>query len=254
MVQDGSAEYSLKSARLYRAEQLKKMEIYNPERHTDRLMEAMKRELNLDREPRHIECFDNSNLQGTNPVASCVVFKDGKPSKRDYRHFNVKTVEGPDDFASMREIITRRYGRFIAENQQLPDLIIVDGVDNSHAYRVLCDLGIEDQVPLIGLADQRSFIPTTQCHTIYKKGEPLRSFVIFVMKHTALITFHRQKRSNTFLSSELDQIKGVGSKSVTALLKHFGSVKGVKAASLEQLSKVIGESKAKAIREFFESN
>ncbi|MBR2442690.1 MAG: excinuclease ABC subunit C, partial [Rikenellaceae bacterium] len=120
-------EFSLKCARIYRAEQMKNLEIKNPERHTERLMNAMQRELHLDRQPRHIECFDNSNLQGTNPVASCVVFRDGKPSRKEYRHFNVKTVVGPDDFASMREIVYRRYSRLIEEGAELPDLIIVDG-------------------------------------------------------------------------------------------------------------------------------
>ena len=132
--------FSERSARIYRAEQLKNMEIKNPERHTERLMNAMQRELRLPRQPRHIECFDNSNLQGTNPVASCVVFRDGRPSRKEYRHFNIKTVVGADDFASMREIVFRRYTRLMAKGQELPDLVIVDGGKGqlSNAYAVLC--------------------------------------------------------------------------------------------------------------------
>ena len=143
--------FSERSARIYRAEQLKNMEIKNPERHTERLMNAMQKELRLPRQPRHIECFDNSNLQGTNPVASCVVFRDGRPSRKEYRHFNIKTVVGADDFASMREIVFRRYTRLMAEGQELPDLVIVDGGKGqlSNAYAVLCELGLEKQVPIV---------------------------------------------------------------------------------------------------------
>ncbi len=250
-------EYSLKSARIYRAEQRKRVEMHNPERHADRVMEAMRRELNLDREPRHIECFDNSNFQGTDPVASCVVFRDGKPSKREYRHFNIKTVEGPDDFASMREIIARRYSRLIAEEQPLPDLVIVDGGKGqlSSAYGVLCELGIEKQVPLVGLAKrlEEVFYPNDPMpYYLSKKGEPLKVVChIRDEAHRFAITFHRQKRSGSFLQSELDQIKGIGAQSVTALLKQFGSVKGVKSATLEQLNDTIGTAKAKAVYSYF---
>ncbi|MDE6857583.1 MAG: excinuclease ABC subunit C, partial [Alistipes sp.] len=145
-------EFSLKSARIYRAEQLKNLEIKNPERHADRIMETMRRELGLDRQPRHIECFDNSNLQGSDPVASCVVFRNGKPSRKEYRHFNVKTVVGPDDYASMREIVYRRYSRLIAEGQELPDLIIADGGKGQMGviHEVLEHLGLD--IPIAGLA------------------------------------------------------------------------------------------------------
>ncbi len=145
-------QFSLKSATIYRAEQMKRMEIHNPDRHTDRLMSAMQKELHLDREPRHIECFDNSNLQGTNPVAACVVFRNGKPSKKEYRRFNIKTVVGADDFASMREVVGRRYKRLLEEGAELPDLVIVDGGKGqlSSAYELVCELGIEHLVPLIG--------------------------------------------------------------------------------------------------------
>ena len=172
-------EFSLRSARIYRAELMKNLEIKNPERHTERLMAAMQRELHLDRQPRHIECFDNSNLQGTNPVASCVVFRDGKPSRKEYRHFNVKTVEGPDDFASMREILHRRYSRLLAEGAELPDLIIVDGGKGqlSSAYSVLKELGIEHKVPIVGLAKrlEEVFYPGDPIpYYLSRTGEPLK--------------------------------------------------------------------------------
>ncbi len=252
-------EFSQRSARLYRAEQLKKAEIYNPERHTDRLMAAMQSELRMDREPRHIECFDNSNLQGTNPVAACVVFRNGKPSKREYRHFNVKTVVGADDFATMREIIGRRYSRMVEEGQQLPDLIIVDGGKGqlSSAYRTLCELGIENQVTLIGLAKriEEVFYPNDSMpYYLSRQGEPLK--VICHLRdeaHRFGITFHRQKRSNNFIVSELDQIKGVGQKSIEALMKRFKSVAKIRTTPFEELSEVVGESRAKMVRNHFDS-
>ncbi len=246
-------EFSQKSARIYRAEQLKNMEIHNPERHTDRLMAAMQRELRMDKEPRHIECFDNSNLQGTNPVAACVVFRNGKPARKEYRHFNVKTVVGADDFASMREIVGRRYSRMIEEGTQLPDLIIVDGGKGqlSSAYRVLCELGIENQVTLVGLAKriEEIFYPGDPLpYYLSRQGEPLK--VICHLRdeaHRFGITFHRQKRSNNFIVSELDGIKGLGPKSVSALLKRFKSVKKIKETPLEELASEIGMSKAKKV-------
>ncbi|MFI3258650.1 MAG: excinuclease ABC subunit UvrC [Rikenellaceae bacterium] len=251
-------EFSQKSGRIYRAEQRKKAEIYNPERHTDRLMAAMQRELRMDREPRHIECFDNSNLQGTNPVASCVVFRDGKPSKRDYRHFNIKTVVGPDDFASMREVVGRRYSRMIEEGAKLPDLIIVDGGKGqlSSAYRILCELGIESQVTLIGLAKriEEVFYPNDPLpYYLSKQGEPLK--VICHLRdeaHRFGITFHRQKRSNSFINSELEQIKGLGPKSIATLLKQFKSVARIKQVSLDELTECVGKSKGVLLRNYFD--
>ncbi len=252
-------EFSQKSAKIFRAEQLKNMEIHNPERHTDRLMAAMQRELRMDREPRHIECFDNSNLQGTNPVASCVVFRNGKPSRKDYRHFNIKTVVGADDFASMREVVGRRYSRMIEEGQKLPDLIIVDGGKGqlSSAYSVLCELGIENQVTLVGLAKriEEVFYPGDPLpYYLSRQGEPLK--VICHLRdeaHRFGITFHRQKRSNNFIVSELDSIKGLGAKSVAALLKRFKSVKNIKQTSLEELAEEIGISRARKVVEHFSS-
>ena len=250
-------EFSLKSARIYRAEQLKNLEIKNPERHTDRLMNAMQRELHLDRQPRHIECFDNSNLQGTNPVASCVVFRDGKPSRKEYRHFNVKTVVGPDDFASMREIVYRRYSRLLEEKAELPDLIIVDGGKGqlSSAYEVLCALGVENQVPIVGLAKriEEVFYPNDPMpYYLSRTGEPLK--VVCQIRdeaHRFGITFHRQKRSQAFINSELEQIPGIGTKSLNSLLRHFKTVSKVREATLAELTEVVGESRAKKILEYF---
>ncbi|MBR4853110.1 MAG: excinuclease ABC subunit C [Alistipes sp.] len=252
-------EFSLKSARIYRAEQMKNLEIKNPERHTERLMNAMQRELHLDKQPRHIECFDNSNLQGTNPVASCVVFRDGKPSRKEYRHFNVKTVVGPDDFASMREIVYRRYSRLLEEGAELPDLIIVDGGKGqlSSAYEVLCALGIEKRVPIVGLAKriEEVFYPNDPMpYYLSRTGEPLKVVChIRDEAHRFGITFHRQKRSKAFINSELEQIEGIGAKSLNALLKRFKTVSKVREASLAELMEVVGEARARKIIEYFNS-
>lgn len=245
--------FSLRSARLYRAELQKRLAQRNPERHTDKLMEDMRRELHLEREPRHIECFDNSNLQGTNPVASCVVFRDGKPSRKEYRHFNIKTVEGPDDFASMREIVRRRYSRLLEEGAELPDLIIVDGGKGqlSSAYSVLKELGIENRVPIVGLAKrlEEVFYPNDpEPYYLSRLGEPLKVVChIRDEAHRFGITFHRKKRSLNFLNSEISEIKGIGQKSANELLKHFKSVKAISTASKEELSKVVGARRAEAI-------
>ena len=250
-------EFSLRSARIYRAELMKNLEIKNPERHTERLMAAMQRELHLDRQPRHIECFDNSNLQGTNPVASCVVFRDGKPSRKEYRHFNVKTVEGPDDFASMREILHRRYSRLLSEGAELPDLIIVDGGKGqlSSAYGVLKELGIEGKVPIVGLAKrlEEVFYPGDPIpYYLSRTGEPLKVVChIRDEAHRFGITFHRHKRNNALITSELDSIEGIGEKSRNALLKHFKSVRKIKEATLEELASVIGTSRATAVFNHF---
>ena len=252
-------EFSLKSARIYRAEQMKNLEIKNPERHTERLMNAMQCELHLDKQPRHIECFDNSNLQGTNPVASCVVFRDGKPSRKEYRHFNIKTVVGPDDFASMREIVYRRYSRLLEEGAELPDLIIVDGGKGqlSSAYEVLQALGIEKRVPIVGLAKriEEVFYPNDPMpYYLSRTGEPLKVVChIRDEAHRFGITFHRQKRSKAFINSELEQIEGIGTKSLNALLKRFKTVSNVREASQAQLAEVVGEARARKIVEYFNS-
>ncbi|MDO4759049.1 MAG: excinuclease ABC subunit UvrC [Rikenellaceae bacterium] len=253
-------EFSLKSARIYRAEQLKNLEIKNPERHTERLMEAMRKELHLAHQPRHIECFDNSNLQGTHPVAACVVFRDGKPSRKEYRHFNVKTVIGPDDFASMREIVYRRYSRLLEEGAELPDLVIVDGGKGqlSSAYEVFCALGIENRVPLVGLAKriEEIFFPHDPMpYYLSRTGEPLK--VVCHLRdeaHRFGISFHRQKRSKAFIHSELELIEGIGTKSINALLSHFRTVEKIRSAHLEELSSVVGAAKARKIKTYFENN
>lgn len=251
-------EFSLKSARIYRAEQLKNQEIKNPERRTERLMTAMQRELHLDRAPRHIECFDNSNLQGTHPVASCVIFRDGKPSRKEYRHFNIKTVIGADDFASMREIVLRRYSRLLDEGAELPDLIIVDGGKGqlSSAYGVLCELGIEKQVPIVGLAKriEEIFFPSDPMpYYLSRTGEPLKVVChIRDEAHRFGITFHRQKRSKAFIHSELEGIEGIGSKTLETLLRHFRTVEKIRSASSEELTALVGKAKTAKIRSHFD--
>lgn len=249
--------FSQRTARLYRAELMKNMEIKNPERHADRIMEAMQRELRLDRQPRHIECFDNSNTQGTNPVASCVVFRNGKPSKREYRHFNIKTVVGADDFASMREILTRRYTRLVEEGAELPDLIVVDGGKGqlSSAYAVLCELGLESRIPIVGLAKrlEEVYYPNDPMpYYLSRTGEPLKVMChIRDEAHRFGITFHRSKRNNAMLRSSLEDIEGVGSKSVESLFKHFKSLTKIKAATVDELAEVVGRVRAEKIYNHF---
>ena len=252
-------EFSQKSARIYRAEQLKNLEIKNPERHTERLMNALRKELLLDRQPRHIECFDNSNLQGSNPVASCVVFRDGKPSRKEYRHFNIKTVEGPDDYASMREVVYRRYSRLQAEGAELPDLIIADGGKGQMGiiHEVLEALGLD--IPIAGLAkDDRHRTAELYCGyppllVGLRPTSPLFHFLASIQDevHRFAITFHRQKRSKAFIHSELEQIEGVGAKTVSTLLAHFRSVAKVRAANIGELSALVGSARAQRIYSFF---
>ena len=253
-------EFSQKSARIYRAEQLKNLEIKNPERHTERLMNAIQKELNLEKQPRHIECFDNSNLQGAHPVASCVVFRDGKPSRKEYRHFNIKTVVGADDYASMREVVFRRYTRLMAEGAELPDLIIADGGKGQMGviHEVLEHLGLD--IPIAGLAkDDRH----RTAELLYgfppllvgiRPTSPLFHFLSHIQEevHRFAISFHRQKRSKAFIHSELEQIEGIGGKTIQTLLQHFRTVEKVRAANIEELSALVGAAKAKKIRAFFE--
>ena len=247
-------EFSLRSAKTTRAERLKNLEIHNPARHTDRLMEAMRRELRLEKEPRHIECFDNSNLQGTNPVASCVVFRDGKPSHKEYRHFNIKTVVGADDFASMREILTRRYTRLVEEGAELPDLIVVDGGKGqlSSAYSVLQELGLDKKIPIVGLAKrlEEVFYPNDPMpYYLSRTGEPLK--VICHLRdeaHRFGITHHRNRRSKNFIKTGLEGIEGVGEKSVTALLRHFRTIANIRNASLDDIAKIVGQSRAEKVK------
>ncbi|MDL2319911.1 excinuclease ABC subunit UvrC [Alistipes sp. OttesenSCG-928-B03] len=252
-------EFSQKNARLYRMERMKNLEIKDPARHTERVLEAMRRELRMNVLPRHIECFDNSNLQGTHPVASCVVFRDAKPSRKEYRHFNIKTVVGPDDFASMREIIYRRYRRLLDEGAELPDLIVVDGGKGqlSSAYGVIKELGIDTSVTIVGLAKriEEVFYPNdSEPYYLDRTGEPLK--VIMHLRdeaHRFGITFHRKKRSLAFIKSELEAIPGLGAASVTKLLKRFKTVSAIRRATSEQLAEVVGKARAAAIRSFFDA-
>jgi excinuclease ABC subunit C len=250
-------EFSQKSAKLYRMERIKNMEIKDPARHTNRILEAMRRELHMDVLPRHIECFDNSNLQGTNPVASCVVFRDAKPSRKEYRHFNIKTVEGPDDFASMREIIYRRYHRLLEEGAELPDLIVVDGGKGqlSSAYAVLEELGIECKVTIIGLAKriEEVFFPNDPTpYYLSRTGEPLKVIMhIRDEAHRFGITFHRQKRSINFIKSELEAVPGLGKASIEKLIGKFRTVSAVKRADEDALAAVVGKARARAIKQYF---
>ena len=253
-------EFSQKSARIYRAEQLKNLEIRNPERHTERLMNALQKELHLDRQPRHIECFDNSNLQGAHPVASCVVFRDGKPSRKEYRHFNIKTVVGPDDYASMREVVYRRYSRLQAEGAELPDLVIADGGKGQMGviHEVLEALGLD--IPIAGLAkDDRHRTAELYCGyppllVGLRPTSPLFHFLTSIQDevHRFAISFHRQKRSRAFIHSELEQIEGIGQKTIETLLHHFRTVEKVRTANPEELAGVVGPARAKKIREYFE--
>ncbi|WP_029038151.1 excinuclease ABC subunit UvrC [Salinimicrobium xinjiangense] len=250
-------ELSTRNAKYFRQERFKQMKIVDPDRHVNRVMAQMKQDLRLKEEPRHIECFDNSNIQGSNPVAACVVFKDGKPSKKDYRKFNIKTVEGPNDFASMEEVVFRRYRRLLEEGEPLPQLVIVDGGKGqlSSGVKALETLGLRGKIAIIGIAKrlEEIFYPGDSIPLyLDKKSESLK--IIQQLRNEAHrfgITFHRQKRSSVALNTELEEIPGIGEKTVVELLKNFRSLKRVKEASLESLSSVIGQSKANVIYKFY---
>ena len=250
-------DLSIRNAKYYRMERFKQVKITDPERHSNRMMQQMKKDLRLHEEPRHIECFDNSNIQGTHPVAACVVFKNGKPSKKDYRHFNIKTVEGPDDFASMEEVVYRRYKRLLDEDQPLPQLIIIDGGKGqlSSSLKSLDALGLRGKIAIIGIAKrlEELFYPEDK-YPLYldKKSETLK--VIQYLRNEAHrfgIEHHRNRRSKTALQTELETINGVGEKTIVELMKAFKSVKRIKLASLEELQKVVGLSKAQKIYQEF---
>ena len=253
-------ELSLKNAKSFRMERFRQIKILDPERHTNRIVSQMKSDLTLTESPIHIECFDNSNLQGTNPVASCVVFKNCKPSKKDYRHYNIKTVSGPDDFASMEEVVFRRYDRLKKEKISLPQLIIVDGGKGqlSSAIKSLEKLNLRGKIAVIGIAKrlEEIFYPEDPVPLyLDKKSETLK--VIQQLRNEAHrfgIKLHRNKRSKKALSSSLDDIKGVGPKTQIKLIKAFKSFKNIKKASKDDLNKVIGVSKAKDLYENIHSN
>jgi len=250
-------DLSERNARFFRMDQLKQIKIVDPDRHTNRIMAQMKKDLRLPEEPRHIECFDNSNIQGTNPVAACVVFKDGKASKKDYRHFNIKTVDGPNDFASMEEVVFRRYRRLLDENEPLPQLIIIDGGKGqlSSALKSLDVLGLRGKITILGIAKrlEEIFYPGDSVPLyLDKKSETLK--IIQQLRNEAHrfgITFHRDKRSKSALQTSVETIPGIGEKTMVTLLKHFKSVKRMTAAPEEEIAKVVGPSKAKKITEFY---
>lgn len=246
-------ELSERNAKFFRMERFKQMKIVDPDRHVKRLMGQMKSDLRLSAEPTHIECFDNSNIQGTNPVAACVVFKNGKPSKKEYRHFNIKTVEGPDDFASMEEVVYRRYKRLLDEQQPLPQLIIIDGGKGqlSSALKSLDRLELRGKIAIVGIAKrlEEIFFPGDSI-PIYldKKSETLK--VIQHLRNEAHrfgITFHRQKRSKNAWTSALDEIPGVGPKTATQLIRKFKSFKRIREATEAELQQILGPNKGKIL-------
>lgn len=242
-------ELSLRNAKFYRMDRFKQMKIVDPDRHTKRLMSQMKVDLRLSGEPYHIECFDNSNIQGTNPVAACVVFKNGKASKKDYRHFKIKTVVGADDFASMEEVVFRRYKRLKEEGESLPQLIVIDGGKGqlSSAVKSLDLLGLRGKIAIIGIAKrlEEIYFPEDPIPLyLDKKSETLK--IIQQLRNEAHrfgITLHRNLRSKGSLNSQLDEIKGVGPKTKELLLKEFKSLKRIKAASQKELIDALGKVK-----------
>jgi len=246
-------DLSLRNAKYYRMERFKQTKITDPNRHENRIMSQMKKDLRLSEEPRHIECFDNSNIQGTNPVAACVVFKNGKPSKKEYRKFNIKTVKGPDDFASMEEVVYRRYKRLLEEKQSLPQLIIIDGGKGqlSSSLKSLDKLQLRGKIAIIGIAKrlEELFYPEDPIPLyLDKKSETLK--IIQQLRNEAHrfgITFHRDKRSKEALNTTLLTIEGIGEKTIIQLLKNFKSLKRLQTASFDDISMIVGPSKAQKI-------
>lgn len=253
-------DFASHNALLYRNQKIKNAKIVDPERWSNKVVLEMQRDLQLAKPPHHIECFDNSNIQGTNPVASCVVFREGKPSNKEYRHFNVKTVVGPDDFASMREIVFRRYSRLSAEGKELPDLIVIDGGKGqlSSAVEALKRAEVYDKVVVIGLAKR--------LEEIYKPEDPVpicldrRSHTLQIIQHIRDeahrfgITFHRDKRSKATFRTQLTDIDGIGEKTARDLLLKYSSVEKIKNATLQSLIECIGKSKAEKVYAFYHQN
>lgn len=253
-------ELSERNAKYYQLEKLKRLKNVDPERHSKRILETMKADLQLSELPVHIECFDNSNIGGSFPVAACVVFKNAKPSKADYRHFNIRTVEGPNDFASMEEILMRRYSRLLAEKAPLPQLVIVDGGKGqlSSAVKIFKQLGIFESVQLIGIAKrlEEIFFPNDSIPLYLNKSSETLKVIQHLRNeaHRFGITHHRNQRSKFFITSELTTIEGVGEKTATLLLKKFKSIDGIQSASTEELAAVIGQKKAEVVKEYFGNN
>lgn len=252
-------DISLRNVEFYKKDKQKQQDLVDPERHSKRMLAQMMKDLRLTSEPRHIECFDNSNIQGSYPVAAMTVFKDLKPSKKDYRHFNIKTVEGPNDFASMEEIILRRYKRMLDEQLQLPDLIVIDGGKGqlSAALESLEKLGLRGKVAIIGIAKklEEIYYPGDSLPLyLDKKGETLKVLQhIRDEAHRFGITHHRNKRSKGTIKTELTEIKGISDTTATKLLTHFKSVKKIAACNVQELESIIGSSKAKLVFEYFKT-
>ncbi|NRD21985.1 excinuclease ABC subunit UvrC [Winogradskyella litoriviva] len=250
-------DLSIRNAKYFRMDKLKQIKIVDPDRHANRIMAQMKADLRLSKEPRHIECFDNSNIQGTNPVAACVVFKNGKPSKKDYRHFNIKTVEGPDDFASMEEVVYRRYKRLLEEDEALPQLIIIDGGKGqlSSALKSLDILGLRQKIAIIGIAKrlEELFYPDDPIPLyLDKKSETLK--IIQQLRNEAHrfgIEHHRNRRSKSALTTELENISGVGEQTIVDLMKQFKTVKRIANAKLDELEAVVGVSRANKVYNYY---
>jgi len=252
-------ELSERNIRLYQLEKQRKSTEKNFQTRESRILNTMKRDLRLNDNPVHIECFDNSNLLGTNPVAACVVFKNAKPSKREYRTFNIKTVKGPDDYSSMKEIIMRRYKRQLSENKPLPDLIIIDGGKGqlNAAVDSLTELNLEGKIAIIGIAKrlEEIYFPEDQIPLYLDKNSETLKLIQKLRDeaHRFGIRFHRLKRSASFIHSELELYKGIGPKTIEKLLKTFKTIENVKKASFEELSKIIGDSKSKLLLNYYKS-
>ena len=253
-------ELSLRNAKFYRIEKFKHQKITNPEAHSERILRTIQRDLRLAELPKHMECFDNSNIQGTNPVSACVVFKDGKPSKKDYRHFNVQTVVGPDDFATMEEAVFRRYRRLLDENEPIPQLIIIDGGKGqlSAALKALEKLNLRGKIAIVGIAKrlEEIFFPGDSI-PIYldKRSESLK--VIQFMRNEAHrfgITHHRNRRSKRAFVSELEGIPGIGEVTFLKLMTTFKSLAAIKKASKEALEQCVGKSKSQVLLAYFKNS
>ena len=250
-------ELSERNAKYYRQEQFKQIKIADPDRHVKRIMAQMQKDLRLSEEPRHIECFDNSNIQGTHPVAACVVFKNGKPTKKEYRHYTIKTVDGPDDFASMEEVVFRRYKRLLSEGESLPQLIVIDGGKGqlSSALKSLDLLGLRGKIAIIGIAKrlEEIYYPGDSIPMYLDKRSETLKIIQFLRNeaHRFGITLHRNKRSKSAIQSELEQIPNIGKQTITSLLRKFKSAKRVKTASYLELKELLGDYRAKKIYNYY---
>lgn len=250
-------ELSERNVKYYRLDKLKQQSLHKKEPREERILKVMQSDLRLKELPRHIECFDNSNIQGTNPVAACVVFRNAKPFKKDYRHFNIKTVEGPNDFASMEEVVYRRYKRLKEEGQGLPQLVVIDGGKGQlgAAVKILRELGLSDQISVIGIAKrlEEIFYPGDPIPLYLDKNSETLKIIQHLRNeaHRFGITFHRQKRSINFITSELNAIPGIGDKTIEQLFIYFKSFNKIKEASLENLTSLIGNDKGNRVYSYF---